>query len=187
MPVMKVGNEYLGQSSAINYYIASELFLMGSSNLEAAKIINIEESLKEIHAAFHSMVPYGQCPTEEQLDEWYTGGATDIDGPANPAGKDRRYAIWYFGRIEKLLGTSGFAVGSQLSLADVLIYNLLAESLSPEQADSSVPAWKCGAFGNKDRTDAFLESYPRMKASINAVASNKDFQKWLQIRGVQKF
>jgi glutathione S-transferase len=121
MPVMKVGNEYLGQSSAINYYIASELFLMGSSNLEAAKIINIEESLKEIHAAFHSMVPYGQCPTEEQLDEWYTGGATDIDGPANPAGKDRRYAIWYFGRIEKLLGTSGFAVGSQLSLADVLI------------------------------------------------------------------
>jgi glutathione S-transferase len=187
MPVIKVGEEFLGQSSAINYYVASELFLMGSSNFEAAKIISIEESLKEMHAAYHRLVPYGQSPTEEQHNEWFTGGATDVEGAANPSGKDKRYAIWYLGRIEKLLGTTGFAVGNQLSLADVLIYNLLAESLSPDQADSNVPACMFGPFGDKARTDAFLESYPRVKASIHAVASNENFQKWLQVRGVQKF
>ncbi|RYY86126.1 hypothetical protein EON63_06250 [archaeon] len=39
MPVLEVGGESVGQSAAINFYLASELGLMGSSNLEAAHII----------------------------------------------------------------------------------------------------------------------------------------------------
>jgi prostaglandin-H2 D-isomerase / glutathione transferase len=187
MPVMKIGDDCLGQSKAINYYLATELFLMGSSTMEAAKIICIEESLQEMSSAYRSIVPYGVAPTPDQLNLWFAGGASDIEGPADPSGRGNRYAIWYLGRIEKLLGDTGYAVGGQLSLADVLIYNHLAEHLDEDQADSNVPSWKFGAFGNKDRTDTFLESYPKIKASINAIAVNENIHKWLNMRGVQKF
>jgi prostaglandin-H2 D-isomerase / glutathione transferase len=187
MPVMKIAEDSLGQSKAINFYLATELFLMGSSTMEAAKIICIEESLQEMSTAYYSIVSYGEAPTAEQLDLWFTGGATDVEGRADPSGKGHRYAIWYLGRIEKLLGETGYAVGGQLSLADVLIYNHLAEHLDPEEADPGVPSWGFGAFGNKERTDAFLQSYPKITASIKAVASNENIQKWFKVRGVQTF
>ncbi len=110
MPVLNVGDESIGQSSAINFYLAAENGLLGSSNLEAAKIIGIEESIKEMQTAFRTLVPYGTIPTDEALDQWFTGGATDVSGPAQREGQQQRYAVWYLGRIEQLLGDNGFAV-----------------------------------------------------------------------------
>ena len=110
-----------------------------------------------------------------------------MSGPADRAGYATRYLTWWMGRIEASLGNDGFAVGSKMSLADVLMYNTFAEFLSKEQAAPDFPAWKAEAFGSKARVDTKLKNYPKIQASIAAVAANSGFQNHLATRGVQGF
>jgi glutathione S-transferase len=186
MPVLEVGENSIGQSAAINYYLATELGLMGSNTLEAAQIISVAEHLKEMMTTWRGLCAYGVEPTTEVLDKWFTAGATDSTGPADRAGYSTRFATWWAGRIETALGGNGFAVGNKLSLADVLLYNVFAEFLVDEQA-GEMPQWKREAFGSKARTDALVAQHPKIQASINAVAANENVQKWLATRGVQGF
>ena len=109
MPVMNVGDETIGQSLSIYYYIASENGLMGSSVLEAAKILSIFEHLKEMLASFRTLVPYGEEPTDEAANTWFESGSMDVLGTADSLKRDTRYLHWYMGRIEQTLGTEGFA------------------------------------------------------------------------------
>jgi hypothetical protein len=78
-------------------------------------------------------------------------------------------------------------VGNSLSLADVLIYNALAEELRAEEVEEDFPQWKREPFADKARVQSMLEKYPRLHASIEAVSSNQNIQKWLSIRGKQGF
>jgi glutathione S-transferase len=160
---------------------------MGSNHLEAAQIISIGEHLKELSAAYATIVPRGSEPTEDQLNTWFDTGSTDASGAADRAGYATRYLQWWLGRIENSLGSKGFAVGDKLSLADLYLYNALAEHLSEEQAKEGLSASRKAAFASKERTDALVAKYPKIQASINAVAANANHQKWLSIRGVQGF
>merc|ERR1712224_694126 len=110
MLVLTVGEDAVGQSAAINFYIASECGLMGKSTLEAAQIISIQEHLKEMNTAFRKVIPYGNEPTEDDLDKWFNTGAEDSTGPANMRNRDR-FMKWYSARIEATVGSGGFAVG----------------------------------------------------------------------------
>lgn len=187
MPVLSVGDSSIGQSAAMNYYIASENGLMGDSNLEAAQILAISEHLKELMAAWRVLVPYGVEPTAEVLTTWFETGATDVTGTAVGDTRSTRFAQWWMGRIEAILGANGFAVGNKLSLADVLIYNTFAETLDAAQAPADMPQWKKESFGSKAHVDAALAKHPKLKASCDAVAANANAQKWLSSRGVQYF
>ena len=129
MPLAVVGDASIGQSAAINYYLATECGLMGKSSLEAAQIISISEHLKEMNTAYRTIVPWGAEPSKDALDKWFDQGATDVTGTADRAGQPTRYLTWWMGRIEAVLGSSGFAVGDSLSLADVLLYNVFSEHL----------------------------------------------------------
>jgi len=129
MPLAIVGDASIGQSAAINYYLATECGLMGKSSLEAAQIISISEHLKEMNTAYRTIVPWGAEPSKDALDKWFDQGATDVTGTADRAGQSTRYLTWWMGRIEAVLGSSGFAVGDSLSLADVLLYNVFSEHL----------------------------------------------------------
>mmetsp|Transcript_30404 Transcript_30404/g.41639 ORF Transcript_30404/g.41639 Transcript_30404/m.41639 type:complete len:236 (+) Transcript_30404:54-761(+) len=186
MPLLSVGDQSVGQSAAINFYLATELGLMGSSTIEAAQILSISEHLKEMMTAFRTLVPYGQEPTEEALEKWFSSGATDRTGPADGAARSTRYLMWWMGRIEETLGSSGFAVGTKLSLADVLIYETFSEVLKDEEA-GSLPQYRRESFCSKAKTDALLAKYPKLQASSAAVAANANLQKWLSIRGPQMF
>ena len=53
----------IGQSSAINFLVASECGLMGSTPVEAAQILAFQEHLRELMTQFRSLVPYGAEPT----------------------------------------------------------------------------------------------------------------------------
>eukprot|EP00602_Paraphysomonas_sp_CaronLab_P006794 CAMPEP_0185017856 /NCGR_PEP_ID=MMETSP1103-20130426/732_1 /TAXON_ID=36769 /ORGANISM="Paraphysomonas bandaiensis, Strain Caron Lab Isolate" /LENGTH=228 /DNA_ID=CAMNT_0027547451 /DNA_START=59 /DNA_END=742 /DNA_ORIENTATION=- len=178
MPVITVGSESVGQSAAINFYVATECGLMGSSTLEGAQIIAICEHLKELMDAYRTLLPWGQEPDAKNLDKWFNEGAMDVTGPA--VGQDRsiRYLHWFAGRIEACLGSNGFAVGSKLSLADVFINYVFAETLSAEQAPPDFPKYRREPFGDKERTDAALQRYPKIKASCDAVDSNANVVKW---------
>lgn len=187
MPVLEIDETTsVGQSAAINYYVASENGLMGANNYEAATIISIYEHLKEVMTTWRTLVPYGTEPSTESLDKWFNEGATDSTGPADGSVRATRFLTWYMGRIEQVLGEKGFAVGDKLSLADVLLYNAFGEYLKDEEA-GELPAFKREAFGSKARTDAILAKHPKILASVQAVANNANIQKWLSIRGVQGF
>jgi len=189
MPLLSLDGGDIGQSAAINFYVASTNDLLGSNALEAAQIIAISEHIKELRTEYNKIVPWGTAPTAEALTKWFTEGAADISGPADRAGYSTRFATWWSGRIEATLGSNGFAVGNKLSLADVLLYNAYAETLLesevPEGAD--FPSWKREPFGDKAATDKLLAAHPKIAASVAAVASNENFQKWLSIRGKQGF
>jgi glutathione S-transferase len=187
MPVASIGGNTVGQSNAINFFIASEVGLMGSSTFEAAQILAIQEHIKEMRTKFYEVIPYGQTPNEEKLTEWFEGGATDVTGSADRAGYANRYAKWWFGRIEAVLGNNGFAVGNQISLADVIIFAVFADYLRDHEVKGDVPQFKREPFYSKAKTDALLASFPKLRASIDAVANNANAQRWLEARGPQGF
>ena len=187
MPLLSVGDLHIGQSAAINYYIASECGLLGDSPFETASIISIAEHLKEMTTASRTVMPWGQEPTAEALEKWFDSGSTDVSGTADRSGQPTRYLKWWMGRIEAVLGSNGFAVGNKMSMADVLIYNSFAEHLKPEEAAPDTPAWKLGAFYCKEKTDAALANHPKIAASCAAVAANENVQRWLSMHGVQGF
>ena len=176
----------IGQSAAINYYLAASLGFMGKNPLEGAQITAISEHLKEMNQAYRKIIPYGTEPTAEQNDKWFDGGADDAS-PAPAARGGERYLKWYMGRIEYAIGAGGFSVGSSISLADVLIYNTFAEFLSDEQANEGVAQYRREAFGSKARTDKALDAHPKLKAVCTSVAGQPQIQKWLATRGKQGF
>ena len=68
----------------------------------------------------------------------------------------------------------------------VLIYETFAEYLKEEEA-GDLPQFRRESFCSKARTDLALSKYPKLKASCEAVASNANIKKWLDMRGVQSF
>jgi glutathione S-transferase len=187
MPVATIGDVGIGQSAAINHYFASQYGLMGKDNIEAAQIVSVSEHLKEMIASFRTLVAWNKVPDPAALDKWFEGGAVDLTGMADRPGQGTRYMKWWMGRMETVMGPNGFAVGSKLSLADILLYYTLKDSLSPEQAAPGVPRWRCEPFCDSKRTDAALAKHPKILASCEKVATNPNIQKWLSMRGVNTF
>lgn len=192
MPVISVDNsQSVGQSVAIYFYLATEMNLMGDSTMQAAQILSVGEHLREMMLAFKTVVPAGSDPTEEQLDTWFNGGATDVTGTADSSQRPSRYLTWWMGRIENALAglstAEGFAVGNRLSLADIMVYYYFAEELKDDEAGADIAQWRREPFGAKHRVDAALQQHPRLSASIESVRSNANFQYWLRTRGEQRF
>lgn len=186
MPVLENNGETIGQSAAINNYLANELGLNGSNHLEAARIVSIFEHLKELNTAYRAIMPWGAEPTEEGLDKWFNTGATDATGVADGANRSTRHMAWWLARIEATLGNHGYAVGNKLSVADVMLFFFFGDNLSPE-VHPETPAWKREVFYSKERTDAAIAQHPKIAASVRAVAENANIQKWLSVRGHQAF
>lgn len=55
------------------------------------------------------------------------------------ANRPSRLLKWYMGRLEGVVGAGGTAVGSSISLADVLIYNKFAECLTEAEVPPPPP------------------------------------------------
>lgn len=197
MPVLSVATghgkdrvwESVGQSAAINFYLATEFDLMGDTTMEAAQIIGFGEHISEMRKAYYSLIPYGTPADEEKLALWFDGGcdAEPANSPADMSKRAERQLKWWLGRIELVCGDKGFAVGSRMSLADVLVYNALAETLLENEAKEGTPSAARECFTSKERTDAALAPFPKLRAIIAAVAGVPQIQKWLAERGVQAF
>ena len=70
-------------------------------------------------------------------------------------------------------GRDTFAVGGKLSLADLLIYNKLAEVLTDAEIPRpEFPASRRYPFGNKEATEAALQDYPKVSAIIASVKAD---------------
>ena len=75
MPAIQVGESSIGQSAAVNFYVASENGLLGSSNLEAAQIIAIAEHIKEMNK-----------PSQAATDSlWATNSSSPMSSSTTPS------------------------------------------------------------------------------------------------------
>jgi glutathione S-transferase len=186
VPICECPEGCIGQSGAINYYIATQCGLMGSTPFEAAQILSFIEHIAELKKAYYDVIPYGTEPTEEALNIFFDSNeATDFEGPADGAKRPQRKLKWYMGRMERLVG-DGFAVGGKLSLADVMLYSLLGEHL-PEEGHESMPAYKREPLSSMARVNAALAAHPRVNACVQAVANNENAKNWWATRGPQGF
>lgn len=187
MPVLACAAGEVGQSVAINYFLASELGLMGADHMEAATILAIQEHLKEMNSAFRTLVPYGSEPTKEAVDKWFEGGADDVKGAANMKTRSERFLRWFVGRIELQVGGDGYAVGGKPSLADALIFNAFNEHLSSAQAKETVKPFNREPFTSLSRTASVLKAAPKLCKVIANVEAHPGIQRWLAERGIQGF
>lgn len=187
-PLCETPEGCIGQSAAINYYVASLNGLMGSSPIETAKIIAFEEHLKELMTAFRALMPWGVEPTAENMDKFFdTNEATDFTGVADGSKRSSRQLLWFMGRLEHLLDGSGFCVNGRLSLADVMLFEHFGDNLAADETLSELPAFRRETYGSKERTEKALEKHPKLKAVVENVRSHQGVQKWLATRGKQGF
>jgi glutathione S-transferase len=177
----------VGQSAAINQYVAQLTGLNGASPLEAAQIVSMHEHLTELNQQFRKLVPYGVEPTEAAMATFFDSSeAADFAGLADGAKRDARNLQWYMGRLERLVGDD-FAVGGKLTLADVEIYRAFGDSLTVEQAAPGLPAHRREPWGSLERTKKALAAHPKIAKIVDAVHNHPAIQKWLAARGPQGF
>jgi hypothetical protein len=101
----------------------------------------------------------------------------------NSTDEKSRYALWYCGRIEGgspaaaattslthplhphsgLIDTNGHAVGSQFTLADILIFSAFGDTLSAEE-NPHVPPHLREPFGSLLRTQKLLQKHPKVQS-----------------------
>lgn len=187
MPILKDDIESIGQSSAINYYVASQLGFMGESLIEASHILEIQEHLKELKSAYYNLIPYGVEPSQENLETWFEEGAKDISpNPANMANRKKRMMKWWCSRIEYLLGEN-YAVGEKYSLADILLYTTFRDYLKDSEISENVLSYQRFPFGSKARTDNILKKYPKINNICEKIENEPNIIEWLESRGNQSF
>lgn len=132
MPICEADGVCIGQGGSIARFLASTYGLNGASLAERAQIDSICEALGELKSAFRA------AEDKELFLEDET--ASDVKGMAVRETRPQRGAKWYAGRIEGLVGDTGIAVGSSISLADVMIYSVFKENSPPEESPDMADA-----------------------------------------------
>ncbi|KAJ8022369.1 Hematopoietic prostaglandin D synthase [Holothuria leucospilota] len=106
LPVLEVDGEQIPQSSAINHFLASEFGLLGSSNLETAKINVVYEVLVDsLNEAMK--VDFADPKIKEQLKTKFYDDILET------------HSKFLVEILEKNNGGNGFFVGDKITLADI--------------------------------------------------------------------
>ena len=182
VPMLNHNGAIVGQSGAISRYLARQLGLMGSTEIEAAQIDSMTEHVADIKAAYRRLFPYRPAvPLAD--DELAANKKVWFETPAVPELENRaeRQLQWFLGKVEATLpdSGSGYSVGGRPSLADAYIFNLLGE-YAPTVEDKT----KGEPFGDKTATDAVLAGFPKLKAVVDTFRDSPGMQQYLSTRKV---
>ena len=176
----------IGQSAAIYHYVAQTQGFLGANPAEAAQILSIVEHLKELNLAWGKLVPSSTTPTEEALTAFFDDAtAADVIGVADRAAASKRALKWFLGRMEEVVGAKGFAVGTKLSLADVMLFYVLGDVVPPTPATQD--SLRREPFTSAARTAGVLAAYPKVAAIVAEVKANANLQKYLATRPSTSF
>lgn len=154
VPYLEVDGVKIGQSKAIERFLAKELGLMGSSAVQAAQVDQLAETVRDVKDAYQKVK--GVKDEEEKkaaMEKWFS---EDLPNWAKLA--------------EKSLpaGESAFLVGSKVSYADIVWYQFL---YAPK-----------GFFDNEEGAKASLKDCPRIKAALEAVHAIPELVEYLSKR-----
>ena len=150
VPVLYYNDAIIGQSKSIERFLAKKFGLNGSNEIEEAHIDMIGEHVSDIKQK------YGDVRVGKSGEELAQAKAKFLteDLPK-----------WYQKLEKTLVLSQGFAVGSKISLADVLIHGLVKDY-----------------FDDKEKSEAAIQGLPKLIASANAVETVA--KTWLETRPV---
>ena len=157
LPILEVGSEQIGQSRAIERYVAKDLGLMGKGKIQEAQIDAYCEHIRDLRDAYSKVRGNPFAPAtpeiEEAKEKWFS----------------ETMPTW-MKKIETVTGDNGFAVGDKMSLADIVLYCALTQ-----------------AFSDADKASASFADCEKISAVLENVGGNKGVQKWLETRPDNKF
>ena len=166
VPVMILDNGVtLGQSKAMERYVARECGMMGTTALETAVIDCVAEHVRDIK------------------DKW--GKIRNIGGMAPNAEKDEATAKFlsadgeyfqFLGKLERSLPlgrSEGYSVGSSTTYADFVIWNLVKDTFLDENTQA--------------RSLAVAAKFSAIMEICTTVESNTSLKEYLANRKVTKF
>mmetsp|Transcript_39287 Transcript_39287/g.73312 ORF Transcript_39287/g.73312 Transcript_39287/m.73312 type:complete len:227 (+) Transcript_39287:50-730(+) len=159
VPLLTVDGVKIGQSKAIERFLAKELGLAGSTNLEAAQVDQLGETVRDIKDAYQKVRGIkDEAEKTAAMDKWF---AEDLPNWVKLA--------------EKSLpaGPGPFMIGGKVSAADLLFYTLL---LAPG-----------GFFDNTEGAKASFQDCPKIKAALEAVDALPQLQEYLAKRKPSPF
>jgi glutathione S-transferase len=161
-PLLITEEGTIGQSKAIERFLAKKFGLMGSTDFEAAQIDCISEHCRDVKdaSAKKGFSAFTRDKTDEEKaaarKEWF-----ESDMPAMLEKVEKSVAL--------TSGKDGFAVGSNTSYADIAIFSLLQDcTLETDAEDTSKAAEKCSnllAIANRiageENVAKYVESRPK--------------------------
>jgi prostaglandin-H2 D-isomerase / glutathione transferase len=155
----------IGQSKAIERFLAKRFGFMGQNDVEAAQIDCIAEHcidvrLSQTRKGFSMFNKDKTSEEKEKLrDEWFN---TDLPGMLAKIEQS----------VEQTSQSTGFAVGSQTSFADIAIFALLKDcTMQVEQPLVEKAAEKCDL----------------LMSIANRIAQHENIAKWIETRPVTNF
>lgn len=163
-PVLVVDGVSIGQSKAIERFLAKRFGLMGKSPVEEALIDCMAEHCRDVRdaAARKGFSAFARGKTDEEKrvarEEWFTVDFPAMLGKINDA-------------VQETSKTKGFAVGSSLTLADVAIWSMLSECQDSDKEDTAKASVNCDA----------------LNAVVSSVSSHAKVVEWLEKRPKSMF
>jgi len=154
VPLLVVDGAKMGQSKAIERFVAKEVGLMGSTAVEFGHIDQLTETIRDIKDAYNAAKrTVGDEEKKAAVDKFFAEGLPE-----------------WVAKTEKSIppGDGPFLVGGKISYADLAWYMFLA---SPK-----------GFFDNVEGAKAAFQSSPKMKAAMEAVGENPELKAWIAER-----
>lgn len=154
LPYLEVDGVKIGQSKAIERFLARELGLAGSTLVETAQVEQLVETVADIKAAYQK-----------------------VKGIADPDEKAKGMEKWFAEDLptwcalaEKSLpaGPGPWLIGTKVSYADVVWYAFLE---APK-----------GFFDNTEGAHAAFQGCPKLKAAMEATGAIPALQEWIAKR-----
>ena len=154
-PLLVIGNDVsIGQTKAIERYIARRGGLMGSNDIEAAQIDCICEHVRDIKDKYAKVQAItDEAEKETAMNKWFTTEFTE-----------------WLSKLEMSLPSgraAGYCVGNKVSYADVTVWNLLSDFFRNPQ---------------KEGVAASVKPCVQLVGIVDTVAALPALQKWLAER-----
>lgn len=163
VPCLEVDGVKFGQSKAIERYLAKQFGQLGDSDIEAAQIDQLHESIRDFKDNYNNVKKTTGTDEEKKaaVDKFFSEGLPGLIKLAEksvPA------------------GAGPWLVGSKVSLADITFYRFLAET--------------DGFFDKGEKADAAKAAFqdcPRIKAAMEAVDAIPELKAYLAGRKASPF
>lgn len=119
LPYLEIDGNIIPQSKAIERFLARRFNLMGTNDIEAARIDGICEVVRDVKDMYQSVRRLPEDEKESGMTKWF--GETLPNKLSD---------------LEEILGDDSYSVGNQSSLADIILYALICQFFDNKDASS---------------------------------------------------
>ena len=151
VPFLEVDGVTIPQSKSMERFLARRYNMMGSSDVEAAQIDAICESVRDFKDMYQKVRSLPEQERSDGMNEWFTKTLVE------------RLTLLE----NQLVGENGFSVGSSMSLSDVVLFTFIKEFFDNKEAsmNATLTSPKIRAVvervSNNEKVLSWIESRPK--------------------------